>query len=497
MANPLEHLSRDLDAVCSAWSKALGGDRGTADRPGRSDDASVMESMSDDGLVEMTDAVAQLARDAQALLARTAAEVARRSPVELGREGLAKKRGFLNPTHLVAASTGGKASEAAKLIAVGTDTAPRRALSGVELPPTNPHVAAALAAGAISVDAAGAITGMLRRVAPRADARAAEDMERVLAERAADLPFDLLLRVIREAEARLDHDGVAPREQELRADRSLTIRQDSTGMVRLIARLDPETAAPVKAAIEAIVTHGIRASRPGSSAASGSNSAAGADSGLATGVDSDLATGVGDGPDGAVIEDARSIPQMQADALAMIARHVIGCNRVPAAPATTMVVRVNLDTLTDGVGYGRIDGLNQPVSAGTLRRVAATAGIIPAVLGTDSVPLDLGRTARGFTAAQRIALGERDGGCACCGIAVGYTEAHHILWWKRDTGPTDLTNGVLLCPPCHARMHQDGWQIRVKNGHVWFTPPPQVDPTRTPRLGGRARFELPEEAPAA
>lgn len=472
MSPPLQQLSSDLDAVCAAWSEALGG----ADSPlvGRAfceaeaDEVSVVESMSDSGLVAVTDAVAQLVRDGQALLARAAAEVARRSPAELGREGLAKKRGFLNPVHLVAASTGGRASEAAKLIAVGTGTAPRRALTGEQLPPAHPHVAAALASGAIGLDAADAITGMLRRVAPRADAGQAEAMEKVLAERAAGLPFDLLLRVIREAEARLDQDGVAPREEELRADRSLTIRQDTNGMVRLTARLDPETAAPVKAAIEAIVTHDIRTARPGGDSS-------------------------GDTPhddaDGPVIANMRSVPQMQADALAMIARHALGCNQVPATASTTVVVRMNLDTLVDGVGHGRIDGLDHPVSAGTLRRMAATAGIIPAVLGTDSVPLDLGRTARAFTAAQRIALGERDGGCSCCGLAVAYTEAHHILWWKRDAGPTDLDNGVLLCPPCHARIHQDDWDIRITDGRVWFIPPPQIDASRRPRLGGRARYE--------
>ncbi|GAB3608997.1 HNH endonuclease signature motif containing protein [Humibacter ginsengiterrae] len=480
MTKPLQHLSSDLDAVCAAWSEAFGGADsslvGRAFCEAEADEVSVVESMSDGDLVAVTDAVAQLVRDGQALLARAAAEVARRSPAELGREGLAKKRGFLNPVHLVAASTGGRASEAAKLIAVGTGTAPRRALTGEQLPPAHPHVAAALASGAIGLDAADAITGMLRRVAPGADAGQAEAMEKVLAERAAGLPFDLLLRVIREAEARLDQDGVAPREEELRADRSLTIRQDTNGMVRLTARLDPETAAPVKAAIEAIVTRDIRAARPGGDSS-------------------------GDTPhddaDGPVIADMRSVPQMQADALAMIARHVLGCNQVPATASTTVVVRMNLDTLVDGVGHGRIDGLDHPVSAGTLRRMAATAGIIPAVLGTDSVPLDLGRTARTFTAAQRIALSERDGGCSCCGLAVAYTEAHHILWWKRDTGPTDLDNGVLLCPPCHARIHQDDWDIRITNGQVWFIPPPQIDASRTPRLGGRARFELPDVLAAA
>lgn len=489
MTKPLSMLSRDLDAVRSAWFEALAGagpailDESDCAAPSVDEAALAVEAMSDSGLVAITDAVAQLARDAQALLARAAAEVAKRSPAELGREGLAKKRGFLNPAHLVAASTGGRASEAAKLIAVGTEIAPRRALSGEQLPPAHPHVATALAAGMISVDAAAAITAMLRRVAPRADAAEAEGMEEVLAERAADLPFDLLLRVIREAEARLDQDGVAPREEELRADRSLTIRQDPNGMVRLIARLDPETAAPVKAAIEAIVTHDIRAMRPGADGAAGVREAE-----AVPGADT------GDGP---IIADARGIPQMQADALAMIARHVLGCNRVPAAPSTTIVVRMNLETLVDGVGHARIDGLDHPVSAGTIRRMAATAGIVPAVLGTDSLPLDLGRTARGFTPAQRTALGERDGGCACCGIAVAYTEAHHIKWWKRDAGPTDLSNGVLLCPPCHARIHQDDWRIRVTDGNVWFIPPPHIDPTRKPRLGGKARYELPQAIPAA
>ena len=462
-----------------------------------SDEVSGVESMSDSGLVAVTDAVAQLIRDAQAVLARTAAEVAKRSPAELGREGLAKKRGFLNPAHLLAASTGGRASEAAKLIAVGTDTAPRRALTGETLPPAHPHVATAFAAGAISIDAADAISGMLRRVAPRADSGQADRMERVLAQRAAELPFDLLLRVIREAEARLDQDGVAPREEELRADRSLIIRQEANGMLRLTARLDPETAAPVKAVIEAIVTHDIRATRPGSGASAVADSTAPAFDGEEAARDGSAVETGGDVADGSVIPDTRSIPQMQADALAMIARHVLGCNRVPAAPATSMVVRVNLETLVDGVGHARIDGLDHPVSAGTIRRMAASAGIIPAVLGTDSLPLDLGRTARGFTPAQRIALGERDGGCANCGIAVGYTEAHHIKWWKRDAGSTDLDNGVLLCPPCHARIHQDDWDIHVTNGQVWFIPPPHIDPTRKPRLGGRARFELPDALPAA
>lgn len=424
--------------------------------------------MSDAGLLRTTDAIALLIREGEALLARLAGEVARRSPRESGKDGLAKKQGYANPARLVAASTGGALADVARLINVGAATAERHTLSGDRLPAKHPHVAAGLQSGIVSVEAAAAITGMLDRVALRADPQHAARVEKLLTAQAADLPLELLHRVIRAAEARLDPDGVQPREEELRADRSVAIWEDSRSMVHINSVMDPESGAPVKAAIEVIVTHWIRAAKR--------------DGG------EHVCDGASAGP---VVADDRTIPQMQADALAMIARHVLGCSGMPQAPAMALVVRTDLDTLVDGVGHATIDGLSQPVSASTVRKLAAATGIIPAVLGTDSIPLDLGRTNRLFTRAQRIALGERDGGCACCGLPLSYVEAHHVQWWKRDTGPTNLDNGVLLCPPCHTRIHEDEWVIRVRDSQIWFIPPPHVDPTQTPRLGGNARFGAP------
>ena len=194
---------------------------------------------------------------------------------------------------------------------------------------------------------------------------------------------------------------------------------------------------------------------------------------------------------GPAIDDDRTIPQLQADALAALARHTLGCAQTLTPLAkTTVIVRMNLETLVEGVGHAAIDGLDQPISAATARRLAADAEVIPAVLGGERVPLDLGRATRLFTKAQRLALGERDGGCASCGQNIGYVEAHHIRWWQRDAGPTDLANGVLLCSFCHHRMHRENWGIRATRDSVWFIPPPHIDPARTPRLGGRARFDL-------
>jgi hypothetical protein len=481
----LQHLAEDLTALRSVWAGASTIDASTVDASAFGSTTNVASTgsgaatpefalgklppaseLSDAGLVRVTDAVGRLLRDAEAVLAQVAGEVARRSPAELGKDGLAKQQGYLNAARLVAASTGGSVAAATRAVTVGTATASQLSLTGETVPSAHPHVADAVASGSISVEAAAAITRMLDRVAPRADREDADHMEQILCQRAADLPLDLLMRVIREAECRLDQDGVAPREEELRADRMLSMHEDSRGMLHGRFTLDPATGGPVKAAIEAVVTHSIRA-----------------------------AHGDREASDDPVIADDRTIPQMQADALAMIAAHMIGCRRMPEVSATTLVVRTDVATLTDGIGHGTIDGLTTPVSAGTIRRLAASAGVIPAVLGTDSLPLDLGRTARLFSPAQRIALAERDGGCACCGLDAAYTEAHHLAWWKRDTGPTDSSNGVLLCPPCRTRVHQDGWRIRVdEQGRVWFIPLPHVDIAQTPRLGGKARFCLPRAA---
>ena len=481
MEAPLASLERDLAALRAAWDGAMPA-FGTVAGSAQAE----VEQMGDPGLVAVTDALARVRREVDGLLARVAAEVARRSGPESGDTGLAKAHGFHNPVRLIAAATGGSRSEAARLIAVGAATAERSTFTGGRAPARRPHVAAALGSAAISLDAASAITGMLDRVAPRADPGLADTAEAALVRLASEVPLEIVLRGVRDAEARLDADGVEPREEQLRSERSLTMREDGTGMVHLHARLDPVSAAPVKAAIEALVSDTLRRRERGP----GVGSIAGA---AMTDADPD-----GDAP---VVDDHRTIPQLQADALADLARHALGCQDTPTPLAkTTVVVRVDLDTLVTGLGHARIDGIDQPISAASARRLSADAELIPAVLGGASLPLDLGRAARLFTRAQRLALGERDGGCAACGQNIGYVQAHHIDWWDRDTGPTDLANGVLLCSFCHHAVHRDGWVIRATPTSIWFIPPPHIDPDQTPRLGGRARFELPEfraDAPAA
>lgn len=501
MTTPLHALEADLASLRAAWGEAgpafgLGASRGGVTDP---------TAMSDAGLLRVLQSAARLRRASEVALSLVAAEVAARSDAGLGAEGLAKRHGHRNAAALVAAATGDAVAGAAKLLRVGAATRRRQTLTGQLRPARHPAVADALEQGTLSVDAADAICTMLERIAPRTSLRRAEAYESELVRFASAAPHGLVLRAVRHAEARLDPDGVEPRDEAMHQQRTLSIVEEASGMVRITARLDPITAAPVKAAIEAIVSETLHRRRdrqptptafPDSEVDATDAQLAGAsptvddDSPVLVGPVPSGPVPSGPVPDGPVLPDRRTIPQLQADALSELARHVLGCKAAATRAKATVVVRLDLDALLSGVGEATIDGLDRPISAVAARRLAVDAEFVPAVLGGEALPLDLGRSRRLFSRAQRLALGERDGGCASCGRNIAYVEAHHIDWWHRHRGPSDLDNGVLLCSHCHHQVHREGWRIRADRREVWFVPPPHLDPEQRPRLGGRARFEL-------
>ena len=132
-----------------------------------------------------------------------------------------------------------------------------------------------------------------------------------------------------------------------------------------------------------------------------------------------------------------------------VERYPVDATPQTAGVNATIVVTMTLVQLMAEHATALLDDGSR-MTAGQARRLACEAGIIPAVLGTDSQPLDLGRTARLYSKAQRIALGLRDGGCTAkgCETTASGCHAHHDDPWSR-LGLTDLTNGRLLCPRHH------------------------------------------------
>lgn len=476
----LGELLAEVDALAGAWAAAL--------TLASSDPAADVLSMTDAGLLAVTEALARLSKRVDALTVRCAAGLARRSPSEAGNDGLARRTGHSTPAGLIATMKGGRYAEAVKLIAVGEATEPRAALTGELLPPRFPHVAAGVAAGRLTVEAAAVITSFLTRVSVRASADDVSWSESLLVERGPVVGVDGLTRLIKQLEARLDPDGVRPREEELYGQRTLRIWEDSAGMINLRGRFDPATGAPIKVAVESLVgaeLHQARDARPGFGA-----EGAGAGAGGGAVVDEGDAAGQTHPAADRAITEQRTIEQMNADALADVARLAISASgaELPALASASVVARIDLDDLRTGRGHATIDGVDQPVSATTARQLAASAGIIPIVCGGDGEVLDLGRAKRLFSRAQRLALAERDGGCAHpgCRRPIAHTQAHHIRWWKRHRGPTDLENGVLLCAFHHGLLHRNGWGIEIRDNRAWFVPPPHIDPEQRPRAGNRS-----------
>ena len=93
-------------------------------------------------------------------------------------------------------------------------------------------------------------------------------------------------------------------------------------------------------------------------------------------------------------------------------------------------------------------------------RLACDGQIGRVVLSPDSVPLELGRRVRLFTADQRRAMTVRDRGCRFpgCSRPPRYTDAHHLVHWA-DGGSSDLSNGALLCRWHHRAVHEGGWHV--------------------------------------
>jgi Domain of unknown function (DUF222) len=151
-----------------------------------------------------------------------------------------------------------------------------------------------------------------------------------------------------------------------------------------------------------------------------------------------------------------------------------------------MNVTMSLESLLSGLGAAQIDGIDEPISARTARRLACDAQIIPIVLGGRSELLDLGHGARLFSEVQRRALSTRDGGCIwpSCSAPPGWCEVAHLKAWALG-GRTDLNNGALMCPFHHRRFDHDQWEIEWENGVPYLIPPPWVDPARLRRRAGR------------
>jgi hypothetical protein len=133
-----------------------------------------------------------------------------------------------------------------------------------------------------------------------------------------------------------------------------------------------------------------------------------------------------------------------------------------------VIVKIDLDALRTGLGVAGLD-TGVAITAGDARRLACSAGLVPAVLDGESSPLDLGRSRRLHTSAQRRALSVLHDTCAVAGCERPFAWCeihHHRLSWSRG-GATDLGNGLPLCGHHHRRAHDMRFDLRKRPDGEW------------------------------
>ena len=144
-------------------------------------------------------------------------------------------------------------------------------------------------------------------------------------------------------------------------------------------------------------------------------------------------------------------------------------------------VLVDYQTLVGGLHDKSVceteDGVPLPPS--TVRRLCCDAEIIPAVLGSKGEVLELGRAVRTVNRAQRRALRAMHRTCGHheCAVPFSACKIHHVRWWVRDRGPTDIDNLLPLCERHHHLVHEGRWTVTMTPDRVatWVRPDGSVD----------------------
>jgi hypothetical protein len=297
-----------------------------------------------------------------------------------------------------------------------------------------PRIAGALASGELSYAKVRALT----RVATP------ETEERLLAVARAGTAVQVE-RIVR-GWRRLDRQAEARECARQHASRALHVFRDDDGTVRIRGRLAPEVGAVLLQALAAARETLYQQARAQQF----------------------------DMPAIDPAQEAPTMAQQQADALALLAEAALHHGLDPGAPGERyqVVVHVDAPALADPDQRGQSvldDGAHVP--AETSRRLACDASRVVMRHDEDGRIVEVGARTRTIPPALRRALQHRDRGCRFpgCGVRVG--EGHHVRHWA-DGGPTTLSNLALLCRRHHRAVHEEGYQVeRQSDGALRFRRP--------------------------
>ncbi|KMO81890.1 hypothetical protein MOBUDSM44075_00012 [Mycolicibacterium obuense] len=183
--------------------------------------------------------------------------------------------------------------------------------------------------------------------------------------------------------------------------------------------------------------------------------------------------------------DHRSLAQRQHDALVAVGRIALMSGELGQLNGlpVTVIVRTTLQDLESRAGIGTTGGGTRLPIKDVIRMGAHASHYLAVFDRATGSALDLFRARRTASAAQRVMLIARDGGCTKPGCPVGAygCQVHHVTQDWAAGGVTNIDDLGLACPPDNRAVAPGGWTTSMSPRHdvEWTTRQPR---RRTRRL---------------
>ena len=350
-------------------------------------------------------------------------------------------------------------SEAGRRLEEAAELGPRRTLTGEPLDPELPCTALAQAHGSINREHVKVVREAMDRIPPTVDSLTRAQIEVDLVRTAIGVGPKELKDNAERILFLLDQDGPEPDDTE--RDRRRGVTKGPQGIDKMTpfkGTLTPEAWAIYEAIFAKWAAPGMCNPDDEHPCLSGT-------------------------PTQAQIEgDHRSLAQRQHDALVAVGRSVMESGQLGQHNGlpVSVIIRTTLQDLESRAGVG-VTGGGTVIPIGEVIRLAATANANHYLAVFDKATgsaLDLFRSRRVASAAQRIMLIARYGGCTKpgCTVPAYGTQVHHAAKDWADDGQTNIDDLALACGPDNRMVGPDGWETRINaTNDVEWIPPPNLD----------------------
>src|SRR4051812_11924977 len=179
---------------------------------------------------------------------------------------------------------------------------------------------------------------------------------------------------------------------------------------------------------------------------------------------------------GGLDADGRPLPRAfvphakaAADALVTICSKVLGAEAEP--DRACVVVHAGVEVLLGLDGPAELaNGVS--ISPDTVRRLACDGRLEVVTENPDGTPIGIGRASRRVPPWLARQVRKRDQGCRFPECPCKSIQIHHIKWWVRDKGPTDLDELLGACRKHHRLLHEGNWIVepRADGSVTWISP---------------------------